>query len=107
MTTPSKGLDQRFLLRMTQEERDRIEFLASFLGCPMNDAIRVCLWRGTEQAAPTEVDEQVLGSGAVEAQRKRWQQFVEKVNSQRPGPIPGQMPMFSDAPSDHPPSETE
>ena len=86
----TSDLSKRTLLRYTEKERELLDFLATFLGCSLNDAIRVCIWRGGEFVAPTDADANVLGPDAMERQRERWEKFVNRVRNQPAPPLPGQ-----------------
>lgn len=88
-TTPD--LSKRTLLRYTDHERELVEFLATYLGCSLNDAIRVCIWRGAEHvASPTDVDANVLSPEVMERQRERWERFMTRMQNQPAPPLPGQ-----------------
>ena len=73
------------MLRHTPDERQKIEFMASVIGCSLNDALRICIWRGATIAEPQETDAEVLGAEAVQAAQQRWARFVAQVQAQ-PGP---------------------
>ncbi|MBW5252037.1 hypothetical protein JGS39_24060 [Streptomyces sp. P01-B04] len=61
MGRPAKGLTERILLRLSDEERWMAESLATELQCSLNDALRICVRRGYGKVGPSrEVDGPVL-----------------------------------------------
>lgn len=58
---PVKGLTERVLLRLTDEEKWMAQSLADEFDCSLNDALRVCVRRGFARTEPGgDIDAPVL-----------------------------------------------